>query len=497
MNFCLNFPLFLIVLGLMSAVISSLLPAKAARALSTALSLVSFTANLVVLFYVGGEGANFTYMMGHYPHPWGNELKIGLIEALFSCLLSLVMFLNLLGGRQLVSLRVRPEKENYYYVMADLVQTALTVLIYTNDIFTGYVFIEICTLSSCGLLMIRQTGKAILASVRYMIFSLIGSGLFLLGVIFLYNITGHLLMPNLKESVAALWAGGSYHMPLLAAICLICIGLAVKSGLFPFHLWMADTYGAAVPASSGILSGLVSKAYILFLLKLIFDVFGTEVFYACGIHQLLFAMGAAGIIIGSVGAIRENNIFRMIAYSSAAQIAYIYMGIGLSASGGLLAAFFQVLAHAVTKPLLFLAAGQLSLSSGKAKHFHDLQGAAYRNPLAGATFTIGALSMIGVPFTVGFISKFLFGSAAFDAVFSKQLVTLLVLAASTVLNTLYYARTVIRLYNRPQTVPQTEEGAGKQTAFLVGGTLFAAAILFLGTVSAPLIELLDAGIRLF
>ena len=86
-----------------------------------------------------------------------------------------------------------------------------------------------------------------------MIFSLIGSGLFLLGVIILYDITGHLLMPNLKESVAGLYETGAYRLPLLASMSLITVGIAIKSGLFPFHLWMADTYGAAVPASSGIL----------------------------------------------------------------------------------------------------------------------------------------------------------------------------------------------------------------------------------------------------
>ncbi len=497
MAFCLNFPLFLIVLCLISSVVSSVLPARAARIWSLGLSAVSTAANAVLFRYAARTNTAVTYLMGHYPHPWGNELRIGPLEALFSAFFSLVLFLCLLGGRRQLAVKVAPQKQHYYYVMADLVQAALLALVYTNDLFTGYVFIEICTLSSCGLLMIRETGRTILASVRYMIFSLIGSGLFLLGVILLYSITGHLLMPNLKESIGLLWSTGQYHLPLLSSICLICIGLAVKSGLFPFHLWMADTYGAAIPASSGILSGLVSKAYIFFLLKVIFDVFGVDVFYACGIHRLLYVMGAAGIIAGSVGALRENNIFRMIAFSSAAQIGYIYMGIGLSPTVGIEAALFQILAHAVTKPALFLSAGHLSDAAGRSKRFHDLQGAGYKDPFAGVAFTLAAFSMIGLPFTMGFISKYLFGMAALDGSHAKMVPTLLVLAVSTVLNTLYFARTVLRLYNKPQADDYERVRIPAHLSYVTAGIVFMAVNLLLGTLSRPLLDLLLQGVRLF
>ena len=276
--------------------------------------------------------------------------------------------------------------------MVDLVLAALLALLYTNDLFTGYVFIEICTIASCGILMIRQIGRTTLAAVRYMIFSLIGSGLFLIGVVFLYAQTGHLLMPNLKTAVAALWASGQYRTPLLTAICLITLGLCIKSGLFPFHFWMPDTYGYSTPCSAGILSGLVSKGYIFLLIKIIFDVFGTEVFYASGMQTVLYVFGVAGMVFGSISAMRENDIFRMIAYSSAAQIGYIYMGIGLSPELGTAAALFHILTHAITKPALFLSASRLSEASGGRKRFKALQGAAHRNPCAGAAFSPSAVS---------------------------------------------------------------------------------------------------------
>ena len=496
MSFCVNFPLFCIVACLLCAVISSVLKDRAARLVSLGLALAVLLCSLTLLHYVLKTGTPVTYIMGHYPHPWGNELRISVLEPLFTLAFSLVLLLCLLGGRKHIKDDLREEKRNLYYVMADLVLSALLVLAYTNDIFTGYVFIEICTLSSCGLLMIRRIGRTTLASVRYMIFSLLGSGLFLLGVVVLYSVTGQLLMPDLKAAISVLYSSGEYRIPLMSAICLITVGLAVKSGLFPFHFWMPDTYGCATPSSSGILSGLVSKGYIFFLLKIIFDVFGTEVFYASGMQNVLYAFGACGIVVGSVSAIRENDISRMIAYSSAAQIGYIYMGIGISRDLGVTAALYHILTHAMTKPALFLAAARLSDTAGGKKQFRDLQGAGWANRAAGAFFTFEAFSMIGLPLTMGFISKYLFALSAFRANI-KMIPTLVVLAVSTVLNTLYFARTVIRLYNNQETALAAPLPMKRQRSYVLSALVLALVNLGCGVFVRPLIGLLSKGLDLF
>ena len=124
-------------------------------------------------------------------------------------------------------------------------------------------------------------------------------------------------------------------------------GLAIKSGLFPFHFWMPDTYGRATPASSGILSGVVSKAYILLLIKIVYRAVGIEVFAASGIQSVLLIFGIAGMIVGSVSAIRSKRLTTMVAYSSAAQIGYIYMGLGMGTQAALLAAFLHIFSHAL------------------------------------------------------------------------------------------------------------------------------------------------------
>ena len=495
MSFTVNFPLFCIVFSLLCSVASSMLRGRAARILTLFLTAAVCISSVLVLIYVNQAG-DVTYLMGHYPHPWGNELRLGVLEALFSAVFSAVLFFCVLGGKKQLLRDLEPKKSNLYYIMVDLIQAALLVLAYTNDIFTGYVFIEICTIASCGILMIRQIGRTTLAAVRYMIFSLIGSGLFLLGVVLLYQITGHLLMPNLRQTVSVLWQEGSSRMPLTAALALITVGLAVKSGLFPFHFWMPDTYGAATPASAGILSGLVSKGYLFFLIKIIFDVFGAEVFYQSGVPNILYLFGVCGIIVGSVSAMHENDIFRMTAYSSAAQIGYIYMGLGISARLGVVAALFHILTHSVTKPALFLSAAQLSDASGGGGRFKRLQGAAHKDRLAGAAFAVGAFSMIGLPLTMGFISKYLFAISAFHANV-KLIPTLIVLAVSTILNTFYFARTVIRLYNRPeQELPDTDRRTAR-LSYTVSALCLAAMNFAAGICAQPLCDLLSKGIDLF
>ena len=493
MSFAANLPLFSVVGCLLASAVSAVLRAKPAAWVTRILAALVAAASVPVLLLGLKTGTAVTYTMGHFPAPWGNELRFGILEPLVSGIFALVLLACVVGGDRELKRDIEPAKQNLYFVMVDLVLAALLALLYTNDLFTGYVFIEICTIAACGILMIRQLGRTTLAAVRYMIFSLIGSGLFMLGIVFLYSLTGHLLMPNLKTAVAALWASGESRAPLTTAMCLITLGLCIKSGLFPFHFWMPDTYGYSTPCSAGILSGLVTKGYIFLLIKIIRCVFGVEVFYASGIQTVLYVLGVAGMVVGSVSAIRENDVFRMIAFSSAAQIGYIFMGVGLSPELGTAAALFHILTHAITKPALFLSASRLSEASGGRKRFKTLQGAAHRNPTAGAAFAVGCLSMIGVPLTMGFIAKYLFAFAAFRE--NRLLVpTLLALAISTVLNTFYFARTLIRVYNTRGVTPVPPVRLRTQPGYAFAAILLTAENVVCGILAQPLIEMLTKGL---
>ncbi len=192
----------------------------------------------------------------------------------------------------------------------------------------------------------------------------------------------------------------------------------------------------------------MSKSYIILLIKIFYRVIGFDIIVRSKIVNVLFVFGLIGMVMGSVSAIMAKDIYRMIAYSSIAQIGYIYMGIGLATEAGMVAAVFHILTHAITKSLLFLAAKGLNDASGHKRVFLALQGAAFRNPLAGAAFLVGSLSMVGIPMLAGFISKLLFATAALGAGSNKVLVTLIVLAVSTILNAVYFLHTVIRITDR-------------------------------------------------
>ena len=193
--------------------------------------------------------------------------------------------------------RLEEGKQGLYYVLSDLMLSSLLALLYTNDLFTAYVFVEINTISACGLIMIRQNGRTIEASVRYMIMSLLGSGLFLVGICMLYDLTGHLLMSNIKMEITQIVAEGAYRPPLLVTIAIISVGLAIKSALFPFHAWLPDAYGYSTVSSAAILSSLVSKGYIFLLFKIIYRVIGFDVFHDSKIVNILFIFALMGMVI--------------------------------------------------------------------------------------------------------------------------------------------------------------------------------------------------------
>lgn len=497
MELIVNFPCFSIIMSLMGAVVCSVLPKRGARALATTLIGCGLVMSIATLVRGIVTDEVVTFMMGHHPAPWGNEIRFGIIEPLFASLFSLVLLLCLLGGNMELEQKTAADRRHLYYTMVMLIQASLYALSYTNDIFTGYVFIEICTIASCGILLIRGSGRAITAATRYMIFSLMGSGLFLLGVVMLYAITGHLLMPSIREAMHILWEHGDYRLPMKVTISLMVVGVAIKTGLFPFHFWMADTYGTALPGSAGILSGIISKGYIVLLIKIIYQVLGTDIFYASGAQNVLFAFGVAGMIAGSVSAIRQDNIRKMVAFSSAAQIGYIYMGIGISPTAGMTAAAFHILTHALTKPALFLSAARLTEASNNSKLFADLQSSGHRNRVAGVAFTFAALSMVGIPSMIGFVSKVLFAEAGVTAG-NKMLPTLIALAISTVLNVMYFLRTVIRIY----TPVRDNDSMGRtirwyeQKTFTVVAVVFVLLNLALGLHSQPVINLLERGLAL-
>lgn len=487
-----NLPFISIILSMIGAIVLLLLGkrSKTALRLVQGLLLVVAVLSLVLVMHFAQTGDTITYMLGHFPSPWGNELRFGLFESLLAFVFATVLFLAIVGGNKDIAEDVQSRKHSQYFALIALLLLSLLALIYTNDIFTAYVFIEINTVASCGIVMVKESGETIRATIKYLFMSLIASGMFLIAIAILYSITGHLLIPALSESVKGLVATGEYRWPLFIACSLMTISLGVKSAMFPFHTWLPDAHGTATTSSSSILSGVVVKGYIILLIKIYYRVFGIETVREIGLLNAVLWLGIGGMIVGSICAIREKNLKRMIAYSSVAQIGYIYAGIGIGTYAALAAALFHMIVHAYTKPLLFSSAGGLIRVSKHSKMIADMTGAARRNKLAGIGFIIGTLSMVGVPLFGGFASKVYLATSSSGSGYAF----LVALAISSFLNALYYLPVAFRIYSKSQEDADELEQADMSYAMSIG--CFSIINIILGVGGMYLMHLLNQGVQI-
>ena len=494
LNLVHNIPFFSIYFAMFCGIITPLIKnGRIARYVHGTMVAIVGVLSVILLVNVVQNGEAFTFMMGHFPAPWGNELRIGPLEALLAVLISVVMFLTITAGSEQLFKEIVPEKQSFYFIMLNATFGAMLAMTYTNDMFTAYVFIEILTIASCTLILAKGTKQAIVGTTHYLVFGCVGSGLFLLGVCILYGITGHLLFPQIRETVALMMVTGDHNFSLMFVVTLMFVGLGIKSALFPFHSALPTAYGSTMTTSNGILSGLVLKAYIILAIKLSLEVFTLGTLVELKIADIMFVLGILGMVMGSVFAVHEGRMKRMLAYSSVAQIGYIFMGIGLGSIMGMMAAIFHVFAHAVTKSMLFICCGSFMDNAGGKEQLENLKGAGHRNPLAGIAFTVGALSMIGVPLFAGFISKLYFAMAAIEMTGIRMILVLAALAVSMILNAMYFLPSVIAVWSKPKEAANRVSVSPLYAAAMV---LFIVVNFALGIGYRPIVEIVEMGILL-
>ena len=493
MGFSFHFPLIIIFLPMLSAVFMPLVKkAPIARfiTLMTSAFIVFFASGLLISMLNADKYA-FIYQMGYYSAPWGNELRAGLLEVIFSIAFSVVMFLSVIGTGNDLKRDIRARKLPLYYCMVNLLSASLMALLFTNDLFNAYVFIEITTIAACAIVVAKENKDTLRATIKYLFLSVMGSGLFLLALAILYSITGQLSMESVGSAINFLVQRGEYQIPLLVSLLLFVVAIAVKSALFPFHTWLPDAHGSATTASSAILSGLVIKGYIVLLLKIIFRVYGLSTIQELGMLPPLFIFGITGMMVGSIMACFQTKIKRLIAYSSVSQIGYIFMGIGLNSYVGFSAASFHIIAHSFTKSMLFIAAG-VFISYASSPYIKDLTGVGRKNKLAGVAFLVGTLSMTGIPLFAGFVSKFYLAGAAVGGQ-HHVMITMTVLALSTFLNSIYYFPVLFKIFSKGETTinqpAQTSDFFGKSA--LLSLTAFN---IVLGILFIPILDLIERGI---
>ena len=415
--------------------IAFIMPLIKKNSLVKILSIISFSTCLILfitcLRYVNYNGSYF-YKIGHFNAPYGIEFKIGIIECVIAVLFAFISLMVSWYSCYSIEHDIEERKVPLYYLLINILVGSLLGIVFSNDMFNVYVFIEIGNLASCGIVVVKGKKENIKAGLKYLIMSCLGSGLVLMGIAYLYSMTGHLNMTYIHESLIKNYM--NYPQAIIITLGLFTVGLGVKSALFPLHTWLPDAHSNAPTSSSAILSSLVLKAYIIFLLKILYRVMGKEIIFNTPIINILLILGSSGMIMGSILAIFQKDLKRIIAYSSVAQIGYIYFAIGLGTELGIIISIYHIIGHAVTKSALFLCSGSIIEKTGQ-KEITNLKGVGKEMPYTLALFFISSLSLVGIPLLPGFVSKWYL---AIDSIGVNKLLLIIIILASSLLNAVYY-----------------------------------------------------------
>lgn len=431
----------------------------------------------------------YYFRVGHFEAPWGIEFHIGILEALSGMLFTGVALAILWFSLYSLDHDLTPKRIPLFYTLVSLLIGSLLGIVFSDDLFNCFVFIEISSIASCGIVVVKDRKENVKAALKYLILSSLGSGLVLMGIAFIYSLGGHLNMVFVHETL--LQAFPQHSRSLLIAIGLFVVGLGVKSAMFPLHTWLPDAHTHAPTASSALLSALVLKAYAILVIKLIHRVFGMAIVAEMPIFDILLLLGSVGMIAGSVLAMLQKNLKRMVAYSSVAQMGYVFFGIGLGTPMGLAASFFHIFNHAFTKSVLFLTAGSIIEKTGK-KNISELKGVGKEMPFTLALFALGGMSLVGIPLLSGFNSKWNFAVAVIE---SRQVYLLAVVLISSLLNAVYYFPIVINGYFGEESLAGKTYGVKERPLKeLLPIMALAGGVLFLGLSGGGLLELIEAGV---
>lgn len=406
---------------------------------------VTFVMVCVITYLVASHG-KLVYYLGGWVPPLGIELVADPISAFLLMTFAGVGLIVLVFAYDMLPREINPKVITRYYALYLVLLGSLLGIVSSNDFFNIYVFLEISSIAAAALVAVNGDKLAMEASIKYLVMSTLGSGTVLMGIASLYMVTGYLNLDFIASSLPAAYT--HYPLNILMTLAMLVVGITVKAALFPLHVWLPDAHGSAPTSSSAILSGLVVKVYIAVLLKLLYRVFPLDFVTTLPLQASLLVMATLGIFVGSIMAIRQTDIKKMLAYSTVAQIGYVFLGIGLFAERAMIGAILHVFNHAVMKSMLFLSAGLIIKYSGRRK-IADLAGLGRIYPLPMIAFSFGALSMVGIPPFSGFISKWYLGLGALEA---GQSFFLIVLLVSSFLNGLYYLPIVVASFFRKETV---------------------------------------------
>jgi len=403
-----------------------------------ALSL-SFLASLHTLHTVITTGT-IHYWLGNWKPPWGIEYVVDHLNAFVLVIVSFVGLVVAIYSKKSVEQEL-PEKITYFYCIFLLEVTGLLGIVVTGDMFNLYVFLEIASLAGYALIAIGEDG-APFASFNYVIFGTIGACFYLLGVGYLYVSTGSLNIADLSQILPDL-----YHSKVvLVGFAFFMVGVSLKMALFPLHVWLPDAYTHAPSAVSALLGPLMTKVGAYVMIRIMFTVF--EPYFSIELIPVTTVLGwiaAGAILFGAVMALAQIDLKRMVSYILVSEVGYIALGVGLANRAGLTGAILHILNDAFMILALFLVIGAIMYRSGN-RQIPQLRYLHRKMPFTMAVFVIAGLSVIGIPPTCGFFSKWYLILGAIDA---SRWVFVAVLLISSLINVILFFRVIEHAYLEP------------------------------------------------
>ena len=406
-----HLPVLVVLVPLIAAPLCLLLQQRTlVTAFAIAVTWVTFGLSVLLMLRVLDEGV-ISYELGGWPPPWGIEYRVDLLGAFVLVLVSMIGAVVATWSPASISVELPRYRRHYLFFTAYLLcLTGLLGITATGDLFNVFVFLEISALSSYVLISMGQERKALTAAYSYLIMGTLGATFILIGIGLLYMMTGTLNMADMAVRLGPVLGTRT----ILVAFGFFVVGISVKMALFPLHLWLPNAYAYAPSVVTAFLAATATKVSVYVLLRFFFTVFGYEfAFKSMQLQMFLMPLALIGIVTASLVAIFQNNIKRMLAYSSVAQIGYMVLGISFASVDGLTGGIVHLFNHALMKCALFLAMGCIFLRCGSV-HIDEMRGLGRLMPFTMAAFVVAGLSLIGVPLTAGFISKWYLVLAAIE-----------------------------------------------------------------------------------
>lgn len=396
-----HFPILQVILPLMAAPICLMLrQSKLVWFFSCVVSVLALLISFQLLYQVQTGGV-IIYQLGGWQAPVGIEYRIDTLNAFVLVLVSAISTVVLVGAQTSIEKEIPKDKHTLFYICFLLCFAGLLGIVATGDAFNVFVFLEISSLSTYTLIGLGRDRRALWASYQYLIMGTIGATFILIGIGLMYMMTGTLNMADLAERLPEV----AYTKTVFTAFAFFIVGVCLKLALFPLHLWLPNAYAYAPSVVTAFLAATATKVAIYILIRFIFSVFGVSFSLShLPLSYIFMGLGLVGIFAASIVAIMQTNVKRLFAFSSVAQIGYMVLGIGLGTQNGLKAALLHMFNHALMKGAIFMAIAGVVYRIGAA-NLDQFRGLGRQMPLTMAAVVVGGLSLIGVPLTVGFVSK--------------------------------------------------------------------------------------------